>query len=220
MQSAARDSYRDTAVFECRRLFLIAASDHPKIQLAKTLKKKVFHKALSQPDQLEPLLWEWARSHNLEYPWVIDEARFLYGISSIPSNARERLGDSQRFFPADFGTTHPAYEGPDFAAPPWSPVESLDAFRKRVKQRFKEELEKYICDLKHAQKSNRVNASARHYRWAAERICLGLSWSDIAVKTEGLSRQAVQKAVRKIFRILGVSDSVPARHTRASNQMT
>ena len=169
--------------------------------LLDSLRHRVFRKLPNTADELDRLLCDWARHHHLDYAWVLEEARFLYGYSRIPN--------SNELFPATFESTWPVYDAPPFQMPPWAPNENLVRYRKRVLAKFKKFLDDSIRKYKLSRKPLQDRGSqAAHYRWAAEHVCLKWKWGKIARKNgTHVTWQAVGKAVRPILTKIGIPES-------------
>lgn len=225
-----------TAVAECRRLFLKAAAGHPKIRLADSLRKKVLiptgklwvdsglpvpnlpssqwdaaqvkaHESWSRENQR--LLRSWAIDLHLYYDWVLSEAA-------------GQLTD-WRSFPEHQGsfTEILGYIAPQFHLEPWHfDYEPEEAYRKRMKAKFATALEAHIRDVKQLRGSLLPDRGSRaaHYRWAAERVCLGRKWNDIAkANPVHISWQAVRNAVQPILEKIGIAQTQPKRRKKPAS---
>ena len=189
---------------ECRRLFLVAASKHEDILLLDSLHEKVFSKLPGTPEELEPLLLDWAGHHYLRYAWVLDAARNLYYFSRTPN--------SNGLLYRTFETSWPAYEAKPFYPPPWAPNEDLDEYRQRVLPIFEKYLDELIVQIKQSRRPLQDRGSQpNHYRWAAEHVCLELGWTEIANRhgkeyRQFVSPQAVRDAVLKVLDKIGIHE--------------
>lgn len=201
------DRIKSTATRESQRRFLTAASNHEEIKLLDSLYDEVFNKSPNGPSELTQLLHEWARhpKRNLDYPWVLAEARDIY-FFSITGNPREvkQVG-------VGFDVFSPAYSGRPFNIPPWVPSEKSERYRRRVLSAFEEYLDDWIAVCKRHrkpfQRRHTRPAEVQHdrYRWTAEHVCLKRGWTEI-VEKNGLDifPQAVSEAVRKILGEIGI----------------
>ena len=170
----------------------MVASEHKEIRLLDTLRNEVFQKLPNTRDDLDDLLRDWAQRHHLNYEWVLDMARQLYRLSRVPN--------------ANFGTLGPAYEIPPFHPPPWAPIEPETIYCKRMVARFREFLDQSILECKQSRKPLQDRGSqSDHYRWAAEHVCLGWGWTEIAKKhRRSLYTQAIRDAVLKVLEKVGI----------------
>lgn len=191
--------------------------------------KEVFYK-FPEGDELESALREWARKRfprwtfdlnqvpRPEYAWVLGAARFLYDISRTPKTKELR----------DFGfdRSTPAYGIPPFHVPAWVPNEELDDYRERVIKEFREFLTNWIEECKDSRSRLMLDRGARprHYKWAAEWVCLERSFGKIALDygletrvRHGVKRQTVHQAVDKVLIELGVK-SVNLKSQKTARQ--
>jgi hypothetical protein len=224
--SSLAGTTESTAVEECRRLFLKAAASHPKICLADSLRETVLiptqqlrvelglsnlpesqwqavhwkaHESWSRKNQR--LLRSWAKDANLDFDWVLsDGGQQLTTWRSFP--------ELKTPFTAIFG-----YRAPDFFLEPWFfDHEQEGAYRRRMKAKFATVLEAHIRDVKRLRSSLLPDRGSRvtHYHWAAERVCLGLKWNDIAkAHRVQVSWQAVRNAVQPILEKIGIPQTQP-----------
>lgn len=214
-----QESTEQTAIRECRRVFLITAASHPKIRLENSLREKAFsplHKlwidlGLNNPDfhwtdegqrasesyrsKLERLIQKWVAGHNLALDWVIDAVR-------------EQLICWSSFPKVTAFSFIPGYNAPEFYIDPWFPKETEGAYRRRVIGRFRGALDAHICELKrlHSHVLKDRGSQSAHYHWAAERVCLRWTWARIAMRNPVVvTPEAVRKAVSPILERLGIS---------------
>lgn len=187
---AGRGRPNQTAVAQCRRLFLRAAAHHPEIRLADSLRSKVLTPTVElwkklglpvpnlptsqwTPDQRRAieswdceqikLLHEWAKDLNLHYDWVISEAAGqLSDWGSFP--------ELKEAFTGILG-----YRAPRFYIESWHVDHEREIFyRKRMKETFTAALEAHIHEVKRLRSDLLPDRGSRetHYLWAAERVCL------------------------------------------------
>jgi|HubBroStandDraft_5_1064220.scaffolds.fasta_scaffold27443_4 hypothetical protein len=226
--SSLAGTTESTAVAQCRQLFLKAAAHHPEIRLADSLRAKVFTptqklwRKLGLPvpnlpsSQWTPaertakeswnrqhikLLHEWAGNLNLQYDWVISEAAGqLSNWGSFP--------ESKDAFTGIVG-----YQAPSFYIEPWHVDHEREIpYRKRMKEKFTAALEAHIREVKRLRSDLLPDRGSRdaHYLWAAERVCLGRKWNDIASQYPvQVSWQAVRNAVQPILKKIGVLPTQP-----------
>jgi hypothetical protein len=211
-----------TAIHDCRTHFLRAAAGHPKIRLGETLKERVFEPSkelwvsLALPGSQvkisewtrEQLIacdtWEhersqmirkWSAYHNLNFEWVRRAAldALLFGSWSAKP----------------FGAIS-GYRPSDLAWLPWFfEFESEPTYRKEMKAYFQKALETHIRDVKRERGRLLPDRGSRriHYSWAAERVCLGWKWNEIAnAYPQSVSWQAVRIAVKGILVNIDIPD--------------
>lgn len=234
--SSLAGATESTAVDECRRLFLKAAAAQPKIRLADSLRERVLvptqklwvELGLPVPNlpasEWKPAHWKahdswvaendrllrsWAKDLHLYYDWVLSEAT-------------GQLAD-WRSFPErrDAFTGILGYIAPQFYLEPWHfDHESEGDYRKRMKVRFVNALAAHIRDVKRL-RSNLLpdrGSRATHYRWAAEHVCLGWKWSDVAkAQPVHISWQAVRNAVEPILAKIGIPQTQRKRRKKAAS---
>ena len=136
----------------------------------------------------------WMTKSNLDYEWVrrfaIDELGALNAHELRPGNFIQ-LPDTSRE-PA------PHWE--------WWRDESASHYRTRRRQHCKKEANAYIRAIERARKPP-SEVTARHYRWAAEWVCLDWTWDQIAKSRYNdtpVHFQAVSQAVLPILEELGI----------------
>jgi hypothetical protein len=209
-----------TAIRDCCMHFLRAAAEHSEIRLGDTLKARVFEPStelwasLALPEPQVPVsewtreqliacdTWEhersqmirkWSAYHNLSFEWVRRAAidAMVFGSWSAKP----------------FGAIS-GYRPPDLAWLPWFfEFESERAYRKEMKAYFQKALEIHIREVKRQSFLPDRGSQGAHYRWAAERVCLGWKWSDIAsAYPASVSWQAVRKAVLQILRKIDIAE--------------
>jgi hypothetical protein len=215
-----REDFSETAVRECRLHFLQAAVKCPQIRLGASLHEEVFQPSrkrwaeLGLPVPQKPsnewtpeqdlalqsfvddearLIEEWARKHNLNYEWVHSAVTDQLGWESFPKSPF---------------STIPGYRPPDFIWTAWHyGHESESRYRRRIRAIFEKTLEVYTREVKF-QRGRFLKdrgSQAAHYCWAAQRVCLGWSWSRIARENGALvSWQAVRKAVLPKLERIGI----------------
>ena len=223
-----------TAIAECRRLFLKAAASHPEIRLAESLGEQVLiptqklrvelglfnlpesqwqavhwkaHESWSRKNQR--LLRSWAKDANLDFDWVLSDAgQQLTTWRSFP--------ELKTPFTDIFG-----YQAPEFFVEPWFfDLEQEGPYRRRMKAKFATVLEAHIRDVKQLRTSLLPDHGSRapHYRWAAERVCLGRNWNEIAnANPVRVSWQAVRKAVQPILAKIGIPRTQPKRRKKRAS---
>ncbi len=231
--SSLAGTTESTAVAQCRQLFLRAAADHPEIRLVDSLRAKVLtpteelwrklglpvpNLPSSQwtPDQRTAkeswncqhikLLHEWAGSLNLQYHWVISEA----------AGQLSNWGSFPEFKDAFTGIL--GYQAPRFYIESWHVDHEREIpYRKRMKAKFEAVLEEHIREVKRLRSDLLPDRGSRasHYRWAAERVCLGRKWNDIAKKHPvHISWQAVRSAVQPILTKIGILPTQPKQRKK------
>jgi hypothetical protein len=215
------ESDEQTAIRECRMLFLRTAAEHPQVQLGKTLRRTVFEplqrlwgelglhdrefswtdegqkRSRAYGEETERLLESWADSHALLIEWVVDAGR-------------EQIGTWFPFPEHGAFETAPGYHPPEFYVPTWFQVEGREEYRTRTLQRFRADLDKYIrtVEKKRRQLLKDHGSQAAHYTWCVERACLGWTYSQIALKNGSrVSSRGVQKAVSPILKRIGIPES-------------
>ena len=217
------ESKEQRAIDECRRLFLIAAAKHPKIRLALELRERVLiptQKLWSKlglpardkpPSQWRPKHWQALESWNPEQErllqdWMTD---FHLNFDWVLSEAVEQLANWRSFPEQEEAFTWLiGYRAPRvFLDPCFFDHESEKKYRRRMKDRFESVLEAHVRDVKRLRGQFLPDRGSRrtHYCWAAEHVCLGRTWSDIAkVHAVPISWQAIQKAVTPILKRIGI----------------
>ena len=208
-----------TAVRQCRLNFLRAAAKHPKINLGDSLRKKVFEPGrqywaeLGLPIPQRPsqewsqdqdealplfsarqaeLIENWAAHHNLNYEWVHEAAR--------DALSWETFSDEPFSF-------IPGYNPPAFIWIAWYEGQSEQDYRKRVLGSFRRQLDRYIegVTLQRGRFLNHRFSLASHYRWAAEHVCLGRGFSEIARKAQPeRTKQAIRQAVLPLLKRIAI----------------
>lgn len=225
------ESHDQTSIRKRRLLFLHAAAEHPQIELGVSLRMRVYkplktlwirlglpfpnkpewtpaqYKAVKHWESKQALLIKkWAASHYLDFEWVHEIAREqLVTWSGWPKSEPFR--------------EVPQYMPPDFVWETWSPghgQESEKSYRRRMLRQFTGDLDAYLRRAQRGPDRNRGSQS-KHYRWTAERVCLGWTFEKIANNESirkdaidaGLTTQAVSKAVNKLLVKLGISARQP-----------
>jgi len=143
----------------------------------------------------DELIQGWVAKWNLDYEWVR-----IVGIEELATMQVPKLrpGNFVQLPQASCGTA-PHWE--------WWRGESLPDFRKRRRQHCNREMDKYIRAVERARKPPK-GVTARHYRWAVERVCLKWTWDQIAKSVyntddrEAFTVAAVSKAVLPVLREL------------------
>jgi len=146
---------------------------------------------------------------HLYYDWVLSEAAGqLTDWRSFP----ERKGAFTEIL---------GYIAPQFHLEPWHfDYEMEDAYRKRMRAKLATVLEAHIRDVKRLRGQLLPDRGSRdtHYRWAAERVCLGLKWNDIAkAYPVDISWQAVRNAVQPILAKIGIPQTQPKPRKKRSS---
>jgi hypothetical protein len=195
VQSSKRDDglsghYRVIALQECRLQFLKAAARHPRIRLWQSLQNDVFNVAQGDSRKVEELLRAWSRSWNLEYDWVLSEARNRIGLPATSS------GGWPVYAPSPF---HPA---------PWYPGQDEEQYIKRAKLRLEEALRAHLRQATQARKALGLVSPTEDklgFTWAAEYTCKGSPWSAIVNNYLGSTNyQAIQGRATPILKALGL----------------
>jgi len=213
--------------------FLRAAAEHSEIRLGDTLKTRVFEPSkelwvsLALPGRHVPVsewtreqliacdTWErersqmikkWSADHNLNFEWVRRVAIDALLLGSWPAKP----------FGANSG-----YRPPDLAWLPWFfEFDSERIYRKEMKAYFQRALETHIRDVKRERGRLLPDRGSRriHYSWAAERVCLGWKWNDIAnAFPQSVSWQAVRNAVRQILEKIDIPDAESKRPQKSAS---
>ena len=145
---------------------------------------------------------------HLYYDWVLSEAA-------------EQLTDWRSFQRRGAFTEILGYIAPQFHLEPWHfDYELEDGYRKRLKAKFATALEAHIRDVKQLRSQLLPDRGSRasHYRWAAERVCLGLKWNDIAKANPiDVSWQAVRNAVQPILAKIGIPQTQPKQRKKPAS---
>jgi hypothetical protein len=216
MANRTRGALMDRIATEkCELLFLRAAAGHPKIRLEKSLRENVFvplqstageikrlkpGDMLPLPPEFDHLIKQWAQGHNLDYEWVIRHARRTLEIWLVVHPA---IGAFESI---------PELSPPAFQPPLRLPGESDSDYRKRQVQQFRDTIDQGMREVKRSGKhipQSRGSETA-HYRWAAEHLCLGWTWAQIARKNGAhVSYQAVRQAGLAVFERIGIPDFKP-----------
>jgi hypothetical protein len=218
-----KESNEQTGIRECRLVFLRAAAAHSEIRLGETLHSMVFAslkkswsdrglgdrefgwtdegqiQSAAYDDEREQLLVAWATESRLPFDWVIEAGRDQIGAwFAFPDDHRNEL---HAF------CVLPGYDPPDFYIPTWFSNEEEKVFRRRVLKQFRSDLDSHIRSLRLLRSdllSDRGSQNT-HYRWAAERVCLGRTWYQIAAANGvPISSQAISKAVTVILHQIDV----------------
>lgn len=222
-----------TAIRDCRMHFLRAAAEHSQIRLGDTLKARVFEPckelwvSLALPGPHVPVAewtseqliacetWEhersqmikkWSADHNLNFEWV---RRAAIDTLSFGSWSAKPFGSTQ------------GYRPPDLAWLPWFlEFESERAYRKEMKAYFQKALETHIREVKRERSRLLPDRGSRraHYDWAAERVCLGWKWNDIAnAYPQSVSWQAVRNAVKRILDKIDIPEVQSTRPKKSAS---
>jgi hypothetical protein len=220
MRQVPAESVEDIAIREDRRLFLIAASEHPRIRLGGTLRHDVFLPlremytrlrldeqpgfALTDEGQKNGDIWRgrqdeliigWAQRNRLSFDWIREEARLQvsnwFAFPAIPAF-----------------TGMPGLRPPHLWLDSWFSNETERSYVRRMKQKFEDALSVYIREV---QLSREVifqdrGSLAAHYSWAAMRLCLAWTWKQVAdyhtQTAVTVSFQAVSKSAGPILATL------------------
>jgi hypothetical protein len=200
---------------ECELLFLRAAARHPKIRLEESLRENVFGSLESTAEEikrLEPgarlplppeygnLIKKWAEGHNLDYEWVIRHARRTVDIWLVVNPAVKAFEGVPEISP------------PAFQPPLRLPGESDRAYRSRQVRYFRDTIDRGMRELKRSRKHilQSRGSEAAHYRWAAERVCLGWTWAGIARENPvHVSDQAVRQGALVVLEKIGIPSPKP-----------
>jgi hypothetical protein len=210
------ESVDDIAIREERRLFLVAAAEHPKIRLGESLHDDVFlplrklwtelrlydlevlrsdngERFLSRYEEKQnDLLKKWITRHHLAFEWICEEAiNQVTSWSGLPT------------MPPFSGM--PGYHPPNFFLDNWFSNESEQHYRRRMFRKFDDLLGPYMRDVKRSRKLllRDRGSQSTHYAWAAMRVCLKQTWREIAdhhaLTAPKVTPQAVSKAVSPIL---------------------
>ena len=193
-EKAQDEGDTETAKRECRRLFLIAASEHEGIRLLESLRSQVFAPALAGGD-FGSLIREWATPKNLLTDWFLEEAFFLYRYSINPHS--KELSSV-----ITFESSMPVYEG-SFRLPPWVTKEDAEKYKKRVTTMFKSFLSDSMDRRKRLRALARKREGSLSYRWAAEYICLNKPYEKIE-DPRGCDWRSIQEQVKPIIDFIGL----------------
>jgi hypothetical protein len=207
----------DRRIHNERRAFLSAASECSQIRLGDELRKRVdllvvqagvldIPKFLSPSranlrDKLDSAIIKWARDFQIETTWVI-HLGWGAAIARITSG-----GWPQNLWPW-------VPEGlPSW--PEWNPDrEKESAYDRRVKAlvaAYKREVKWARAPLRGRPSPGQGDVTEQiyqRYKWAALRVCIGLTYREIAEscnERESVSEQAVRDAVMLILRRLGLN---------------
>ena len=89
-----------------------------------------------------------------------------------------------------------------------------------MKTKFATELEAHIRDVKRlrSQLLPDRGSSETHYGWAAERVCIGRKWTDLAnANPVRISWQAVRNAVEPILAKIGIPQTQRKRRKKRAS---
>jgi hypothetical protein len=208
--------------------FLRTAADHPRIKLWESLERMflrpldTFWRKLGLPfpnvpvsqltdvqhskldefyKESDRLIHAWAAKHNLDYEWVQIAALDEFTTHHVPKLRHACFIQ----LPETSGRPAPHWE--------WWRGESERDYRKRRRAQCNREAREYIRAVKLARQAPK-GVTERHYRWAAERVCLKWKWEHIAISqynTEDhgpFTSAAANKAVLPILRELGIQTQI------------
>jgi hypothetical protein len=208
------------------------AAEHPKIRVGETVKERVFEPSkelwvsLAWPGPHVPVsewtreqfiacdTWEhersqmikkWSADHNLNFEWV---RRAAIDALSFGSWSAKPFGSILGHRPRDLPWL------------PWFEFASEPTCRKEMKAYSQKTLEPHIRDVKRERGRFLPDRSSQgnHYRWTAERVCLGWKWHAIANNNKpSVSWQAVEKAVRKILQRIDVPEVQSKRPKKSTS---
>lgn len=195
---------KDPAVYEQRAAFLQAASDHERIKLGDSLLENVHRRILEEPKkyaneaETNKLMWNWAARFNLGAYWVIGMCWNALSAQRVSPKKKLRFESVVIYSPP-----------PAFQLPVWDMREEEARYIGRVNQMLASALDGYIADSKRKRSSYPITRSRSgpvktRYAYAALKVCLGLSYEQIA-GMYGVTPQSVSQLVAGICERIGLS---------------